>query len=297
MNTCDIIIPTYNGAAKLKQHVIPALRAQAIPQGWEVQIIICDDGSEKPYKDNYEWHSPWHAPVTLTLPHGGRSKTRNAGIAVSSADVILLLADDIILRHNALYEHLLFHQQHSTITDGALGCIVWDPRIVPTPFMEWMMHGGQQNDYDAILGVRTCDPSQFFYGSFVSLKREFLQSNLFSEAFTSYGWEDLELGARLLVKGLTLTPLIGARALHRHKYSAQAILTRQYLVGVGATHVYLTTSRHIRHALYRLSGARFIVRTLIQKYGNRLNAPWIFQKVTAGEFWYGVYNQHVHRKG
>lgn len=297
MKTCDIIIPTYNGSSKLKRHVIPALLRQRIPRGWETKIIICDDGSEKPYHDHVEWVAPWQPPTILALPHGGRSKARNAGIDASVADIILFLADDIVLREGALAAHLLFHEHHSAPAEGALGYLGWDPTIEPTPFMDWMMHGGQQNDYDAILGIRTCDAARFFYGSFVSLKRLFLGNNRFSEEFTLYGWEDLELGCRLAAKGFSLVPLNDARAFHRHMYSAGAILMRQRLVGAGAKNVNTTATRQVRHALYRLSGARFLIRRLMVKYGNKLNVPWIFEKVTAGEFWYGVYNQDVHRKG
>lgn len=291
MRTCDIIIPTYNGSAKLKRHVIPALQAQSIPYGWEVRIIICDDGSEKPYHDQYTWAFPWRPPHLLALSHGGRSHARNAGINASQADILLFLADDIVVQHGALAAHLLFHEHHNNTHEGALGYIRWDSTIEPTPFMEWMMHGGQQNDYDAILGLRTCDASKFFYGSFVSVKRSFLGNDRFSEAFTIYGWEDIELGSRLAAKGFSLSFVHNARALHRHMYSAAAILKRQYFVGTGATNMNTTTTRWMRHALYWLSGARFLTRMFMRKYGNRVNTPWLFQYVTAGEFWYGVYSQ------
>lgn len=290
MKTCDIIIPTYNGAEKLRQHVIPALRSQHIPDGWYVRIIACDDGSEKPYRNSEDWNYPWLAPIVLTVPHGGRSKARNAGIAASDADIILFLADDIILREDALREHLVFHDENPDQHRGALGCIIWDPRITPTPFMEWMMHGGQQNDYDAILGASQCDAAHFFYGSFVSLKRVFLGADSFSEEFTQYGWEDLELGSRLAAKGFMLTPLHNSLAMHRHTYSAQAILARQRLVGAGIKNMNTTTTRRMRHLLYRVSGARFFMRIFMKMYGDGLNTPRIFQYVTAGEFWYGVYN-------
>ncbi|OGY30904.1 MAG: hypothetical protein A2805_03890 [Candidatus Andersenbacteria bacterium RIFCSPHIGHO2_01_FULL_46_36] len=290
MKTCDIVIPTYNGAQRLRQYVIPALLAQQIPDGWHVRLIVCDDGSENPYRDNETWSYPWQVPKVMTLTHSGISKARNAGITASTADVILFLGDDIILREGALQEHLVFHDQNPDAHQGALGCIVWDPRITPTPFMEWMMHGGQQNDYDAILGASVCDASHFFYGSFVSLKRALIGADSFSEEFTQYGWEDLEFGSRLAVKGFVLTPLHASLALHRHAYSASAILARQRLVGAGIRAVNTTPTRRMRHFLYQVSGARFLMGVFMKMHGNRLNIPWIFQYVTAGEFWYGVYN-------
>lgn len=297
MNTCDIIIPTYNGAEKLEQHVIPALRGQAIPAGWRVKIIICDDGSDKMYKDKYIWNDSWQSPSILSLAHGGRSKTRNAGIGSSQADILIFLADDIILRKGALAEHLIFHKNNPAPHHGALGSVVWDPRIAPTPFMDWMMHGGQQNDFDSILGARICDSEHFFYGSFLSIKRIFLGEIRFSEEFTEYGWEDLELGSRLANKGLSLTYLQNTLALHRHAYSANAILARQYLVGLGVKNVNMSPRRIVIHRLYQLSGLRAVITAYIRAFGDRINLPWLFGKGTAGEFWRGVYNQDVHRRG
>lgn len=291
MKTCDIIIPTYNGEKKLRQHVIPALRGQHIPTGWTVRLVICDDGSQKKYEDTFEWDGSWQAPRILHLTHAGRSQTRNAGIDASTADVLLFLADDIILRQNALASHLQFHEMHTELHTAALGCIVWDPRLEPTAFMEWMMHGGQQNDYDSLLGVATCDAAQFFYGSFISLKRAYLGGQRFNEAMTQYGWEDLELGERLKKKGLTLSVLHDARALHRHLYSPSAILERQRIVGAGAIRVNRTTTRRLRHTLYWWLGGRAVLTAFVKKYGNRHVFPRIFEYVTAGEFWYGVYNQ------
>ncbi len=290
MKTCDIIIPTYNGAAKLMQHVIPALREQAIPAGWRIRLIICDDGSENVYRDRFIWEAPWKKPIILALSHGGRSKARNAGIDASSADMLLLLADDIILLPGALFEHLTFHEHSRDSHQAALGCIMWDPRVMHTPFMDWMMHGGQQNDYDSILGTSICESSHFFYGSFLSLKKEFLGTDRFSETFMLYGWEDLELGERLQKKGLSLMVLHNARALHRHMYTATAILKRQQLVGAGMGHVNTSNARRLRHLLYRTSGVRAFLVKLIKIYGNSLNTPWLFTYVTAGEFWYGVFN-------
>lgn len=290
MKQCDIIIPTYNGAEKLKKYVIPALRSQFVPSGWEVRVIICDDGSDITYQDTLQWDFPWHTPHIIRSSRGGRSQVRNTGLEESSADVVLMLADDIVLRAGALAAHLRFHDEHLGDHEAALGCIAWDPRVGPTACMEWMMHGGQQNDYDAILGSPTCDPAQFFYGSFVSLKRSFISTSRFSEQFTHYGWEDLEFGQRLKTKGLTLNVLHEARALHHHHYSAHAILQRQRLVGAGATQVNKTTARRVRHTIYWWTGARMLIRLIMKKYADKRTLPRLFEYATAGEFWYGVYN-------
>jgi glycosyltransferase involved in cell wall biosynthesis len=291
MKTCDIIIPTYNGREKLSKYVLPALRAQEIPDGWNVRVVICDDGSDAPAIARGTWSAPWRLPLVLRLPHRGRAATRNSGIDASNADIILFLGDDIVLRNGSLASHLKFHERNADTTKGALGCIIWDPTISPTPFMEWMMHGGQQNDYDSIVGERECDPTHYFYGSFVSVKRESVGNERFSEAFDAYGWEDLEFGERMRIKGMKLTVLHDALALHRHMYAASVILERQRLVGAGVTRMNTSLTRRIKHGIYQFSGMRMMSATILKKYGNRLNFPRFFAFVTAGEFWYGLHSR------
>ncbi len=292
VKTCDIILPTYKRAHSLRE-VLYALHAQRIPDSWQVRIIVCDDGSSSSTRttvDAFAWAGQWIPPIILPLPHLGRSGARNAGINRSQAEIILLLADDILLRPHALALHLEFHTRHQDAQDIALGYVLWDPRIRPTPFMEWMTHGGQQNDYDALLGARTCDPDSFFYGSHVSIKRSFIQENLFSEKFTEYGWEDLELGSRLKGKGAQLHVLHNAIGLHQHVYSAKQLLWRQRIIGAQRYRVNTNSIRKLKHSLYWYSGARFCCMHIMEKMGNKVNIPRIFQIIIAGEFWYGVFH-------
>ncbi len=292
MNTCDIIIPTYNGEDKLRS-TIPALLEQDIPEGWNVRLIISDDGSTDPLEKfmfKYAWQDPWIEPMVLRGSRQGRSHARNMALGVSTADIIFLLADDIVLRPHALREHLLFHEANTDPKKAALGCVVWDPRIHPTPFMDWMMHGGQQNDYDAILGVSTCSAAHYFYGSLISFKRKFLGTARFSDKFSSYGWEDLELGARLGAEGLIVHVLHNARALHFHRYSAEAILKRQRIVGSAQYLVNTNSIRRVYHAIYGFLGLRALARYILIKWGDRLNMPRFFALATSGEFWYGVHH-------
>lgn len=292
MNTCEIIIPTYDPGDRLA-HTLDALIAQEVPFSWTVRLIISDDGSSEDVQDVASgriWPKPWKEPLILHNKHEGRSSARNHAIDNATAGILLFLADDIILRPRALWNHLQFHETHGDPSDAALGCVVWDPRMRPTPFMDWMMHGGQQNDYDAIIGKNTCDPAHFCYGSFVSFKRSFLATERFSQDFSEYGWEDLELGYRLKQKGLTLFVLHDAMALHRHLYSAQAILRRQRIVGAAKYLVNTNVIRRLKHELYQLMGIRLLARYFMEKWGDFVNMPRLFAFMTAGEFWYGVHH-------
>ena len=292
MNRCDIIIPTYNGCEKLRV-ALPALLSQDMPPKWSARVILINDGStEDVEKAIWEqvWAGSWEPPLVIQTSRRGRAHARNTGIANATADIVLFLADDIVLRQGALREHMVFHGTYTETSAAALGCIVWDPRIAPTPLMEWMTHGGQQNDYDALLGRMTCLGKDFFYGSFVSVKRSFLGSEKFSEDFSQYGWEDLEFGQRLDSLGLKLHILHNSLALHRHFYSARDILRRQRIVGSARYRVNTNSIRRMRHALYGVFGVRGVARYFMENWGDILNIPRIFAIISAGEFWYGVHH-------
>ena len=232
--TCTIIIPAYNNSAVLP-FTLSALSEQHIDSNWNVDVCVSDDGSTDA---SVSVVRAWARknPYTVRISagdHAGSAAARNRGIRESTADIIFLLGADIILRPGALMSHLAFHTKSPEESAAALGVIRWDPRLLPSPLMEWMMHGGSQNNYDALLGQMTADPAEFFYAGCISLKRSVLARNLFSEQFQEYGWEDLELGQRLKQNGLHLSVLHNALALHRHFYSATGITARQRALGRG----------------------------------------------------------------
>ena len=232
--SCSIIIPTYNSATVLP-YTLRALMDQKLNKSSDIEILICDDGSTDDtvtLAEQWAKKGPYRLRV-LSGQHGGSAVARNRGIAHATQDILLFLGADIILLPGALEAHLHFHQQHVEPEQAALGFLQWDPRLKPSPLMQWMIHGGSQNDYDALLGTDTADARHFFYGAFISVKRSFLGTDLFSEDFHEYGWEDLELGRRLYTRGLKLSILLKAHALHRHFYTTHAISRRQQSVGRG----------------------------------------------------------------
>ncbi len=292
IRTCDIILPTFKREESLRK-TLGALHEQMIPTNWRVRIILCDDGAPSKAQsiiNTFVWSMGWQQPILLSLTHGGRAGARNAGINTSSAEILLFLADDIILRAGSLAAHLRFHEDNTDIFSAALGWVLWDPRILPTPFMEWMTHGGQQNDYDSLLDKGICDAEGFFYGSHVSIKRALLGKERFSNAFTHYGWEDLELGSRLQKKGMKLCALQLASALHSHWYGAEELLERQRIIGAQKYKVNTKSARIVRHAVYQYSGMRLVTRLIMKMMGNKVNIPVFFQFVISGEFWYGVHH-------
>lgn len=294
MRSCDILIPAYNSADVIEEAVF-AITHQHVPRGWTVRIIVADDGSTDDTVQRLKNMRCLLPIVVLSGPHRGRAEARNNALEASRADIVLFLGADILLRPGALQAHLRFHEQQPSVTVGALGMVRWDPRLSPTPFMEWMVHGGQQNAFDDVLGESFCDPSHFWYGSHISLKRDAMKDVVFSSAFTSYGWEDIDVGRRLATRGFRLAVLHDALALHRHFLSAKDILDRQRSVGKSVrvleglypetVHAY-SQLRGVKMFLYRITGMRLII-TMAFLLLPSISLPRLFSIATAGEFWLG----------
>lgn len=300
---CDVIVPVYNNAPVLPLS-LPALFRQTGINGWTVGLIISDDGSAD---DSVAVASKYcqgrRLPFKIiTGKHTGAAGARSRAIAASSADVVLLLGADIVLKDGALAGHLIFHQNNPAENAAALGWVTWDPTIKPTPWMEWMTHGGSQNDYDALLGKVVADPGRFFYGANLSLKRRLLKQCPFSEKYDRYGWEDLDLGCRLAKEfNLTLHVLPGVVGHHHHKYSGEQILQREFLVGRGyATFIEFypevksgrigSLSHNLKYWLVSFLGLGVMLKRLACALGKRWSVPRLFRLATAVSFWQGFYS-------
>lgn len=302
MPDCDVIIPTHNSRATIAA-ALRDLFAQAVPGGWTVRALVSDDGSTDDtlaQAARLKPPPPWHPTCLLPGPHTGAAGARNRGLAHSRAAVIFWLGADILLRPGALAAHFNFHTAHPAPRDAALGFLKWDPRVQPSPFMEWMVHGGGQNDFDRLLGCTTADPRHFFYASHLSMKREVLLHQRFPGVYRSYGWEDIDLG-RALAPQLTLHVLHGALGLHRHSYQPRDIYHRQLAVGRNLI-IYQqrypgtpliprrTRSHYYQHRLLSACGLLSLLSWCIAKSAARWNTPRLFARVTALHFWHGVYS-------
>ena len=295
---CDIIIPMHNSAAVLP-HVLPSLLTQTLPAGWGARVLISDDGSTDDsvaVAQRLVASSQWDCLV-LNNPHRGRAATRNAALAQATGTVLFFSQADLILAPGALAAHLAWHEQHPADNQAALGAIQWDPRLKPTPLMEWLVHGGPQNDFDALLGQEVISPRDYFYGANLSLKRRFLGEERFAEIFRDYGFEDYELGLRLAQQGLQLTFLETAQAWHRHRYALADVARRQRAVGRELLHLAqlhpaeelprndLLASRW-KYRLATYGGLVALLRGIVACWPG-LSWPWAFKVLTMAWFWSG----------
>jgi glycosyltransferase involved in cell wall biosynthesis len=301
---CDIIIPTHNNA-RLLPRTLNALYSQRIPPSWQITIILCDDGS----RDNtvqvaarLKKQSPWNMHL-IARPHTqGPGAARNDALSIARGTVVVFLGADIVLLPRALFTHLSFHTRQRRATWAALGQVKWDPALKPTPLMEWLVHGGPQNDFDGLLGKNEADPAHYFYGSHLSLKRSILPHPAFAQELTGYGWEDLDLGRRLKSKNMHLQVLPDAMGLHHHRYHVKDVRLRQRRVGTALV-IYQQRYPAVE-LLPKHSRVHRILRWIVLKSGGTLllaglvrlaealniSAPRLYARFCAAEFWAGVIN-------
>lgn len=244
-----VVIPTHNRSSILRM-CLNALFEQNMVKD-EFEIVIVDDGSRDDTKDVVE-EMMKTAPVKLRYfyqKNQGQGVARNTGIAHADGKIIIMIGDDIIVQPDFVQEHLSSHRSHIHESDAVLGLTLWHPEITINPFMDFMTNGtailgrfgGHQFAYDKLEGKDTADYN-FFYTSNISLKRSLLLQYPFDTDFSSYGWEDIELGYRL-TKQADMHLYYNREALgyHYHELSEDSLPGRMRAIG---------RSVHIFHRKY-----------------------------------------------
>jgi glycosyltransferase involved in cell wall biosynthesis len=200
----SVIIPTRNRKDVLRK-TLEAYCSQSA-QEEILEIFVVDDGSSDG-SDSVVAQSNEGSPVPiryLRQDHRGAAAARNLAIRAARGDLLLFTDDDVVPSATLVEEHSQWHLQNPDPCVAAVGKITWHPDVHPTPFMNWLIWAGP------LLNLRECARGkelgfEFFYTGNLSLKAEFLRKNgIFDEDFGGYGYEDLELGYRLIRKGLRL---------------------------------------------------------------------------------------------
>ncbi|MFA4885828.1 MAG: glycosyltransferase [Desulfotomaculaceae bacterium] len=176
----SVIIPAYNCRQVLEKSLAAILNQTVESSVYEV--IVVDDGSSD---DTVKMVNRFKRNNLLYLrqEHSGRSKARNLGIAYASGEVIIFIDSDVVVCRSFVEGHLLAHAGGAVIARG---------RVVNIPEIEKQHNPGLFSGFSAA-SFPTCNCS--------ARKESLIKAGLFDEEFTEYGWEDLELGHRLMKMG------------------------------------------------------------------------------------------------
>jgi glycosyltransferase involved in cell wall biosynthesis len=199
-----VIIPTYNRAEILRKTL--EAYGEQIGEHKMLEVLVVDDGSDDHTAAVVDECSRLF-PVPLRYlyqANAGLAAARNNALREAQGDLILLGDDDIIPSPRLVAEHVDWHKRYPQDNVGVLGYVPWSPHVRATPFMKWSGLYGPQFNFGYFKPGAALD---FQYGYFcnTSVKVSFLkQHGTFSEAFRTYGYEDIELSYRLSKKGYTL---------------------------------------------------------------------------------------------
>jgi glycosyltransferase involved in cell wall biosynthesis len=165
--------------------VLESLADQSIhPDRYEV--VLVDDGSTD---GTGEMAKSLDVPYRLTYgyqPHSALATARNHGIGLSKGEIMLYIDDDVLADHHLLEEHLRAHEQYQQ-------CVV----------NGWVNHVETAEIPEKPKFTMADISTSFFWTSNVSVRVDDLyRAGLFDESFKEYGWEDQELGLRLMAIGL-----------------------------------------------------------------------------------------------
>jgi len=222
----SVVIPTHNRWPILRDTLSSLVKQTVLP----LEIIVVDDGStDGSAAELTAWQQTADPPFDLKIlrqQNAGAAAARNRGIDCASGDLVLFLGDDTIAEEDLVETHLKQHclsGRHCAV----VGFTDWHKGVMRvTPFLRFVNVCGAQFGYGSMRDG--CDvPFTCFYTSNLSIARETLSREKFDTVFKGAGWEDLELGYRLSLRGLRIVHCRGARARHVHPMKMADFLRRE----------------------------------------------------------------------
>ncbi len=186
----SIIIPTI-GRDSLK-HVLDGILSCNDFKKINPEILVIFDGNKS--KD-FSFKNIEVLETKTKVYAGG---ARNFGIEKAKGDILIFIGDNGVPDKNWLSRIVKFHEEFSEKNIVLLGKTEWKEKTDFTDFLE----NKAQFNYKTI--IKSGATWRHFYTANISLKKEFLGLERFSNKFKGWGFEDSELGYRLEQKGMSL---------------------------------------------------------------------------------------------
>ncbi|MEW8977732.1 MAG: glycosyltransferase [Symbiobacterium sp.] len=225
MPVASVIIPVYEHAERLRL-TLASLAAQRCDWA-QVEVIVVDDGSTE---DIAAVARAARLPVRYHCrPHAGRAATRNAGVELARADLLLFVDADLWLPPDFVAAHLEVHRRgEADLAIGRLRHIAAEnfPAVrdlleagAPASALEPLT---REEDYLRLLEAvylherrRRLMPWISCLFSNTSVRRDLIEAvGGFDESFSGWGLEDIELGWRLFRAGARFTYLPHVTSFH-----------------------------------------------------------------------------------
>lgn len=200
----SVIIPTYNRQPILEK-CLKALAHQQLDTEHRYEVVVVDDGSTD---GTVAWLEQTTVPSLRLLcqNHQGPAAARNLGVAQAMGDTIVFIDSDLVVTEHFLQAHAdAIAQGEQAIGDNRL--FTYGRVINTCNFDHPTAEPYKLTDFSAA----------YFATGNVAIARNWLaQAGPFDTCFQLYGWEDLELGARLKKLDLKLIKAPAAVGYHWH---------------------------------------------------------------------------------
>jgi glycosyltransferase involved in cell wall biosynthesis len=196
----SVVIPTYNR----KPILIQCLNALE-KQDWQgdYEVVVVDDGSTDGTVEFLKESTQRFPHAKLYLQdHKGPAAARNLGIEKAQGDTVIFIDSDLVVTEVFLRSHVEILNQHPGEKVFTYG------RVVNTANFE--------NPTSEPYKITDMSRAYFATGNVAIAKDWLVQAGPFDEAFSLYGWEDLELGVRLKNLGLKIIQCPQAIGYHWH---------------------------------------------------------------------------------
>ncbi len=213
----SIIIPTIG-----RNTLQGVLEAIVNSDGFETiapEIIVVRDAVEGEFLAKLEHEFP-QVTFIATKEKSYAGGARNLGIEKATGEVIVFLGDDTIPQSDWLKRVSGFHEKNKTKQSVLLGKISWAPELAKDGFHHWL----ENNAQFAFHSIKNHGANwRHFYTSNISMKRELIGEERFSDRFTGWGFEDTEFGYRLSNNGMKISFDPECEVLHDHKQEEEQV--------------------------------------------------------------------------
>lgn len=213
----SIIIPTV-GRSTLREVLFGLMNSQNFEK-IAPEIIVVRDAVEGEFLVKQEKDFP-KVKFLCTLEKAYAGGARNLGIEKSTGEVIAFLGDDTIPQKDWLERVSVFHSEKINKNDVLLGKVSWAPDLATDSFHHWL----ENNAQFAFKSIAKYGANwRHFYTSNISLKRELIGKERFSDKFIGWGFEDTEFGYRLFQKGMKISYDAKCEVLHDHEQQIEKV--------------------------------------------------------------------------
>ena len=230
----SVVIGTYNQQETLKT-ALDFYSKQTLDPG-EFEIIVVDSSSTDTTKDMIKSLKTPYALNYLCLENRGKAYARNQGVNLARAEIILLTDADMVADPQLLARHVSAQQKYKEVTVEGITYNLKKPlpadQLHPQntwvcPYIKQKLKPGQKIKW-----------AYFLSGNLSIRKQTFIRAGGFDENFSTYGWEDIELGYRLAKLKVPLIYEPEAVNYHFHFVSGQDMFKRKYNMGRSAAYFF-----------------------------------------------------------